>query len=197
MNPIPYVIEQSARGERSYDIYSRLLIDRIIMLTGPIESGMAATIKAQLLFLDAQDPDKDIYMYIDSPGGEVIAGMSIYDTMNFINADVQTIVVGLAASMASILASSGAKGKRFMLPNSEFLIHQPMGGTQGQETEMKIAYEQIFKTRTRLAKVLADNTGQDLEKVNADIERDYWLDAQESLEYGLIDQVFTSAKEKK
>ncbi|MDR3241456.1 MAG: ATP-dependent Clp protease proteolytic subunit [Lactobacillaceae bacterium] len=196
MNPIPYVIEQSARGERSYDIYSRLLIDRIIMLTGPIDSGMAATIKAQLLFLDAQDPDKDIYMYIDSPGGEVIAGMSIYDTMNFVHADVQTIVVGLAASMASILASSGAKGKRFMLPNSEFLIHQPMGGTQGQETEMKIAYEQIFKTRERLAKVLAENSGQSLEKVNEDIERDYWLDADESLAYGLIDKVMVNSSEK-
>lgn len=196
MNPIPYVIEQSARGERSYDIYSRLLIDRIIMLTGPIDSAMAATVKAQLLFLDAQDPDKDIYMYIDSPGGEVIAGMSIYDTMNFVHADVQTIVVGLAASMASILASSGAKGKRFMLPNSEFLIHQPMGGTQGQETEMKIAYEQIFKTRERLAKVLADNSGQPLEKVNADIERDYWLDAEESLAYGLIDKVMIKSSDK-
>lgn len=196
MNPIPYVIEQSARGERSYDIYSRLLIDRIIMLTGEINSAMAATIKAQLLFLDAQDPDKDIYMYIDSPGGEVIAGMSIYDTMNFVHADVQTIVVGLAASMASILASSGTKGKRFMLPNSEFLIHQPMGGTQGQETEMKIAYEQIFKTRKRLAQVLADNSGQPLERVNEDIERDHWLDADESLEYGLIDKVLKNVSDK-
>ncbi|MFL1695830.1 ATP-dependent Clp protease proteolytic subunit [Weissella kandleri] len=196
MNPIPYVIEQSARGERSYDIYSRLLIDRIIMLTGEINSAMAATIKAQLLFLDAQDPDKDIYMYIDSPGGEVLAGMSIYDTMNFVHADVQTIVVGLAASMASILASSGARGKRFMLPNSEFLIHQPMGGTQGQETEMKIAYEQIFKTRKRLAQVLADNSGQSLERVNEDIERDHWLDADESLEYGLIDKILTKSSDR-
>ncbi|WP_373745559.1 ATP-dependent Clp protease proteolytic subunit [Weissella soli] len=193
MNPIPYVIEQSARGERSYDIYSRLLIDRIIMLTGPIDSAMAATVKAQLLFLDAQDPDKDIYMYIDSPGGEVIAGMSIYDTMNFIHADVQTIVVGLAASMASILASSGAKGKRSMLPHSQFLIHQPMGGTQGQETEMRIAYEQIQKTRQELAQVLAENTGKPLEEVNADIERDKWLSAADSLEYGLIDKVMTSS----
>ncbi|KRN74920.1 hypothetical protein IV73_GL001044 [Weissella kandleri] len=196
MNPIPYVIEQSARGERSYDIYSRLLIDRIIMLTGEINSAMAATIKAQLLFLDAQDPDKDIYMYIDSPGGEVVAGMSIYDTMNFVHADVQTIVVGLAASMASILASSGARGKRFMLPNSEFLIHQPMGGTQGQETEMKIAYEQIFKTRKRLAQVLADNSGQSLERVNEDIERDHWLDADESLEYGLVDKILTKSSDR-
>ena len=134
MNPIPYVIEQSSRGERSYDIYSRLLIDRIIMVSGPIESQMATAIIAQLLFLDAQDPDKDIYMYINSPGGEVNAGMAIYDTMNFIHADVQTIVIGLAASMASVLASSGAKGKRFMLPNSQFMIHQPSGGAQGHQS---------------------------------------------------------------
>ena len=147
MLPIPYVIEQSSRGERSYDIFSRLLIDRIIMVSGPIESQMATAIIAQLLFLDAQDPDKDIYMYINSPGGEVNAGMAIYDTMNFIKADVQTIVIGLAASMASVLASSGAKGKRFMLPNSQFMIHQPSGGAQGQQTEIAIAAEEILKTR--------------------------------------------------
>lgn len=146
MLPIPYVIEQSSRGERSYDIFSRLLIDRIIMVSGPIESQMATAIIAQLLFLDAQDPDKDIYMYINSPGGEVNAGMAIYDTMNFIKADVQTIVIGLAASMASVLASSGAKGKRFMLPNSQFMIHQPSGGAQGQQTEIAIAAEEILKT---------------------------------------------------
>ena len=143
----------------SYDIYSRLLIDRIIMVSGPIESQMATAIIAQLLFLDAQDPDKDIYMYINSPGGEVNAGMAIYDTMNFIKADVQTIVIGLAASMASVLASSGAKGKRFMLPNSQFMIHQPSGGAQGQQTEIAIAAEEILKTRKKLNEILASNTG--------------------------------------
>lgn len=166
MLPIPYVIEQSSRGERSYDIFSRLLIDRIIMVSGPIESQMATAIIAQLLFLDAQDPDKDIYMYINSPGGEVNAGMAIYDTMNFIKADVQTIVIGLAASMASVLASSGAKGKRFMLPNSQFMIHQPSGGAQGQQTEIAIAAEEILKTRKKLNEILASNTGKPYEQLS-------------------------------
>ena len=196
MLPIPYVIEQSSRGERSYDIFSRLLIDRIIMVSGPIESQMATAIIAQLLFLDAQDPDKDIYMYINSPGGEVNAGMAIYDTMNFIKADVQTIVIGLAASMASVLAS-GAKGKRFMLPNSQFMIHQPSGGAQGQQTEIAIAAEEILKTRKKLNEILASNTGKPYEQLERDTERDHWLDADESLEYGLVDKIMTSANEQK
>ncbi len=195
MNPIPYVIEQSSRGERSYDIFSRLLIDRIIMVNGPIETGMSTAIIAQLLFLDAQDPDKDIYMYINSPGGEVNAGMAIYDTMNFIKSDVQTIVIGLAASMASVLASSGTKGKRFILPNSQFMIHQPSGGIQGQQTEMAIAAEEILKIRKKLNKLLAKNTGQNYEKVEHDTERDHWLDAEESLKYGLVDKIMMSSKE--
>ena len=197
MNPIPYVIEQSSRGERSYDIYSRLLIDRIIMVSGPIESQMATAIIAQLLFLDAQDPDKDIYMYINSPGGEVNAGMAIYDTMNFIHADVQTIVIGLAASMASVLASSGAKGKRFALPNSEILIHQPSGGAQGQQTEIAIAAEEILKTRKKLNEILAANTDNPYERLERDTERDHWLDAEESLEYGLVDKIMKNADDRK
>lgn len=196
MLPIPYVIEQSSRGERSYDIFSRLLIDRIIMVTGEINSQMSTSIIAQLLFLDAQDPDKDIYMYINSPGGEVIAGLAIYDTMNFIHADVQTITIGLAASMASVLASSGAKGKRFILPNSQFMIHQPSGGAQGQQTEIAIAAEEIMKTRKRLNDILAKNTGQKLERVERDTERDHWLDAKQSLDYGLVDQIMTNVSER-
>jgi len=197
MNPIPYVIEQSSRGERSYDIYSRLLIDRIIMVSGPIESQMATAIIAQLLFLDAQDPDKDIYMYINTPGGEVNAGMAIYDTMNFIHADVQTIVIGLAASMGSVLASSGTKGKRFMLPNSQFMIHQPSGGAQGQQTEIAIAAEEILKTRKKLNQILADNTDNPYERLERDTERDHWLDAEESLAYGLVDKIMTNSSERK
>lgn len=196
MLPVPYVIEQSSQGERSYDIFSRLLKDRIIMVAGEINSQMSTTIIAQLLFLDAQDPDKDVYMYINSPGGEVNAGMAIYDTMNFIHPEVQTIVVGLAASMASVLASSGAKGKRFMLPNSQFMIHQPSGGAQGQQTEIEIAAKEILKTRTKLNHILADNTGQPFEKVENDTERDHWLDAEESLAYGLVDSVITTNDEK-
>ncbi|QBO35655.1 ATP-dependent Clp protease proteolytic subunit [Periweissella cryptocerci] len=195
MYPVPTVIETSSRGERAYDIYSRLLKDRIIMVSGQIEDGMANAIVAQLLFLDAQDSEKDIYMYINSPGGVVTAGMAIVDTMNFIKSDIQTVVMGLAASMATIIASSGAKGKRFMLPNAEYLIHQPMGGAQGQQTEIEIAYQQITRTRHQLAKVLADNSGQPLEKVEDDIERDHWLTAEETLEYGLIDKIMTSSSE--
>ncbi|CAH0418694.1 ATP-dependent Clp protease proteolytic subunit [Periweissella ghanensis] len=193
MYPVPTVIETSARGERAYDIYSRLLKDRIIMVSGQIEDGMANAIVAQLLFLDAQDSEKDIYMYINSPGGVVTAGMAIVDTMNFIKSNIQTVVIGLAASMATIIASSGTKGKRFILPNAEYLIHQPMGGAQGQQTEIEIAYQQITKTRHKLAQVLAENAGQDLKKVEADIERDYWMDAEETLAYGLVDKVMTSA----
>lgn len=164
MNLVPTVIEQSSRGERAYDIYSRLLKDRIIMLSGPIDDDLANSIISQLLFLDAQDSEKDIYLYINSPGGVVTAGLAIYDTMNFIKADVQTIVMGMAASMASVLASSGTKGKRFALPHSEVMIHQPSGGAQGQQTEIEIAAEQILKTRKELNKILAENSGQPLEK---------------------------------
>lgn len=196
MLPIPYVIEQSSRGERSYDIFSRLLIDRIVMVTGPIDSQMSTSIIAQLLFLDAQDPEKDIYMYINSPGGEVIAGMAIYDTMQFIKADVQTIVIGMAASMGSVLASSGAKGKRFILPNSQFMIHQPSGGAQGQQSDIAIAAEEIMKTRKKLNQILASNTGQPYERLEVDTERDYWLDAEESVAYGLADKIMVNASDR-
>ncbi|GAA6236765.1 MULTISPECIES: ATP-dependent Clp endopeptidase proteolytic subunit ClpP [Apilactobacillus] len=197
MNLVPTVIEQSSNGERAYDIYSRLLKDRIIMLSGPIEDNMANTVIAQLLFLDAQDSDKDIYLYINSPGGVVTAGMAIYDTMKFIKADVQTIVMGMAASMASVLASSGTKGKRFALPHSEVLIHQPSGGAQGQQTEIEIAAESILKTRHMINEILAENSGQSIEKINHDTERDHYLSAQESVDYGLIDAIMKNSSEKK
>ncbi|KOY76766.1 ATP-dependent Clp protease proteolytic subunit [Apilactobacillus kunkeei] len=197
MNLVPTVIEQSSNGERAYDIYSRLLKDRIIMLSGPIEDNMANTIIAQLLFLDAQDSEKDIYLYINSPGGVVTAGMAIYDTMQFIKADVQTIVMGMAASMASVLASSGTKGKRFALPHSEVLIHQPSGGAQGQQTEIAIAAESILKTRKMINEILAQNSGQSIEKVNLDTERDKYLSAQEAVDYGLLDSIMTNSSERK
>ncbi|WP_272944313.1 ATP-dependent Clp protease proteolytic subunit ClpP [Streptococcus mutans] len=188
---IPVVIEQTSRGERSYDIYSRLLKDRIIMLTGPVEDNMANSIIAQLLFLDAQDNTKDIYLYINSPGGSVSAGLAIVDTMNFIKSDVQTIVMGIAASMGTIIASSGAKGKRFMLPNAEYLIHQPMGGTGGgtQQSDMAIAAKQLLKTRKKLEKILSDNSGKTVKQIHKDAERDYWMDAKETLKYGFIDEI--------
>ena len=189
MNLVPTVIEQSSRGERAYDIYSRLLKDRIIMLSGPIQDDMANSIVAQLLFLDAQDSTKDIYLYINSPGGVVTSGMAIYDTMNFIKADVQTIVIGMAASMASVLVSSGAKGKRFGLPHSEVLIHQPSGGAQGQQTEIEIAATEILKTRKMINGILAENSGQPIEKINRDTERDHYLTAQEAVDYGLLDGI--------
>lgn len=189
MNLVPTVIEQSSRGERAYDIYSRLLKDRIIMLSGPIEDEMANSIVAQLLFLDAQDSTKDIYLYINSPGGVVTSGMAIYDTMNFIKSDVQTIVIGMAASMASVLVSSGTKGKRFGLPHSQVLIHQPSGGAQGQQTEIEIAATEILKTRKMLNGILAKNSGQPIEKIQADTERDHYLTAQEAVDYGLLDGV--------
>ena len=189
MNLVPTVIEQSSRGERAYDIYSRLLKDRIIMVSGPIEDNMANSIVAQLLFLDAQDSTKDIYMYINSPGGVVTAGMAIYDTMNFIKSDVQTIVIGMAASMASVLVSSGAKGKRFGLPHSTVMIHQPSGGAQGQQTEIQIAAEEILKTRKMLNEILAANSGQTFEKVQQDTERDNFMTAQEAVDYGLLDGI--------
>lgn len=194
MYPVPTVIEQSSRGERAYDIYSRLLKDRIIMLSGPIEDNMANAIIAQLLFLDAQDSGKDIYLYINSPGGVVTAGLAIYDTMNFIKSDVQTIVMGMAASMASVLASSGTKSKRFALPNSEILIHQPSGGAQGQQTEIEIVAEEILKTRKKINQILADNSGQSVEKLNHDTERDNYLSAQEAKDYGLIDDIMENNK---
>lgn len=193
---IPVVIEQTSRGERSYDIYSRLLKDRIIMLTGPVEDNMANSIIAQLLFLDAQDPTKDIYLYVNTPGGSVSAGLAIVDTMNFIKADVQTIVMGVAASMGTIIASSGTKGKRFMLPNAEYMIHQPMGGTGGgtQQTDMAIAAEHLLKTRHNLEKILADNSGKTVKQIHKDAERDYWMSAEETLAYGFIDQIMDNTK---
>ncbi|GAX08680.1 ATP-dependent Clp protease proteolytic subunit [Secundilactobacillus silagincola] len=197
MNLVPTVIEQSSRGERAYDIYSRLLKDRIIMLSGAIEDDMANAIIAQLLFLDAQDSTKDIYLYINSPGGVITSGMAIYDTMNFIQSDVQTIVTGMAASMASVLASSGTKGKRFALPHSQVLIHQPSGGAQGQQTEIEIAAEEILKARKMINQILSDNSGQPIERVNADTERDHYLTAQEAVDYGLIDSIMTSTKDRK
>ena len=193
---IPVVIEQTSRGERSYDIYSRLLKDRIVMLTGPVEDIMANSIIAQLLFLDAQDPTKDIYLYVNTPGGSVSAGLAIVDTMNFIKADVQTIVMGTAASMGTIIASSGAKGKRFMLPNAEYMIHQPMGGTGGgtQQTDMAIAAEHLLKTRNKLEQILADNSGKTVKQVHKDAERDYWMSAEETLAYGFIDKIMDPTK---
>ncbi|MEI4355415.1 ATP-dependent Clp protease proteolytic subunit [Streptococcus suis] len=195
---IPVVIEQTSRGERSYDIYSRLLKDRIIMLTGQVEDNMANSIIAQLLFLDAQDPTKDIYLYVNTPGGSVSAGLAIVDTMNFIKADVQTIVMGTAASMGTIIASSGTKGKRFMLPNAEYMIHQPMGGTGGgtQQTDMAIAAEHLLKTRNKLEKILADNSGKTVKQIHKDAERDYWMSAEETLAYGFIDQIMDNTKVK-
>lgn len=175
MNLIPTVIEQSARGERAYDIYSRLLKDRIIMLSGPIDDNVANSVIAQLLFLDAQDSEKDIYIYINSPGGSVSLGLAIYDTMNFVKSDVQTIVLGMAASMGSFLLTGGTKGKRFALPNAEIMIHQPLGGAQGQATEIEIAARHILNTRERLNRILAERTGQPIEKIAQDTDRDNFM----------------------
>ena len=192
MSVIPYVIEQTSRGERSYDIYSRLLKERIIFLGEEVTDASASVIIAQLLFLEGEDPEKDIHLYINSPGGSVSAGLAIYDTMQYIKCDVSTICIGMAASMGSFLLSGGAKGKRFALPNSEIMIHQPLGGAQGQATEIKIAAEHILKTRERLNKILAANTGQSLEQIEIDTERDNFMTAQEAKEYGLVDEVITS-----
>ncbi|MBD9204954.1 MAG: ATP-dependent Clp endopeptidase proteolytic subunit ClpP [Lactobacillus ruminis] len=197
MNLVPTVIEQSAQGERAYDIYSRLLKDRIIMVSGEVTDDMANAVIAQLLFLDAQDSEKDIYMYINSPGGSVSAGLAIYDTMNFVNADVQTIVMGMAASMASVLSTAGAKGKRFALPNSEIMIHQPLGGAQGQSTEIQIAAKHILKTRKLINQILADHSGQDIETINKDTERDNFMTAQQAVDYGLIDGIMKNKKKLK
>lgn len=194
---IPTVIEQTSQGERAYDIYSRLLKDRIVMVQGQVEDTMANAIVAQLLFLDAQDNTKDIYIYINTPGGSVSAGLAIIDTMNFIKSPVQTIVMGVAASMGTIIASSGTKGKRFMLPNAEYMIHQPMGGTGGgtQQTDMAIAAQHLLKTRERLEQILTDNSNRTLKQIHKDAERDYWMTAEETLEYGFIDAIMTRNEE--
>lgn len=186
---VPYVIEQNSRGERSYDIYSRLLKDRIIFLGEEINDAVASTVVAQLLFLESEDPGKDIHMYINSPGGSVTAGMAIYDTMNYVKCDVSTTCIGMAASMGAFLLSSGAKGKRYALPNAEVMIHQPLGGAQGQATEIQIAAEHILKTKKKLNEILASNSGQPLEVVEADTDRDNWMTAKEAQKYGLIDKV--------
>ncbi len=186
---IPMVIEQSGRGERSYDIYSRLLKERVIFMVGPVNDQTANLVVAQLLFLESENPDKDISLYINSPGGSVSAGMSIFDTMNFIKPDVSTLCIGMAASMGAFLLSAGAKGKRYSLPNSKIMIHQPLGGAQGQATEIEIAAREILKTREQLNKILADNTGQPLSRIENDTERDYYLSAAEAKDYGLVDQV--------
>ena len=191
MATIPYVIEQNSRGERSYDIYSRLLKDRIIFLGEEVNEVTASLTVAQLLFLESEDPGKDIHLYINSPGGVVTAGMAIYDTMQYIKCDVSTICIGMAASMGAFLLAGGAKGKRFALPNAEIMIHQPSGGAQGQATEIQIAAENILKTKKKLNQILADNTGKPYEVVAADTERDHWLDVQEALDYGLIDGIIT------
>lgn len=189
---VPYVIEQTARGERSYDIYSRLLKDRIIFLGEAIDENVASTIVAQLLFLEAEDPDKDINLYINSPGGSVTAGMAIYDTMQYIKCDVSTICVGLAASMGAFLLSSGKKGKRFALPNAEVMIHQPLGGAKGQASDIKIHTDWILKTRETLNKILSENTGQDMATIEKDTDRDNFMSAEAACQYGLIDKVITS-----
>ncbi|MDY4162221.1 MAG: ATP-dependent Clp endopeptidase proteolytic subunit ClpP [Sutterella sp.] len=188
-------MEDTGRGERSYDLYSRLLRDRIIFLTGEVNDQSASSIIGQLLFLESENPDKDISLYINSPGGSVTAGMGIYDTMRFIRPKVNTICVGLAASMGALLLSSGEKGKRFALPHSRVMIHQPLGGMQGQATELEIVAREILRTKAELNQILADNTGKPVETVARDTERDYWLTAQEALEYGLIDRIFTTREE--
>ena len=186
---VPYVIEQTNRGERSYDIFSRLLSDRIIVLSDEVNDATASLVVAQLLFLEGQDPEKDISLYINSPGGSVTAGMAIYDTMQYIKCDVSTICMGMAASMGAFLLSSGAKGKRLALPNSEIMIHQPLGGAKGQATEIKIVADHILKTREKLNAILAENTGKPIEQIALDTERDNYLNAQEAMEYGLVDKV--------
>ena len=192
MSLVPYVIEQTSRGERSYDIYSRLLKDRIIFLGEEVNEVTASLVVAQLLFLEAEDPEKDIQLYINSPGGSVTAGMAIYDTMRYIKCDVSTICVGMAASMGAFLLSGGAKGKRMALPNAEIMIHQPLGGAQGQATEIEIAAKHILQTKEKLNRMLAENCGKDYDIVAADTDRDNWMTAEEAVAYGLIDRVITS-----
>ena len=191
---IPYVIEKTSSGERSYDIYSRLLQDRIIMLSNEVNDDVASLVVSQMLFLESQDPAKDIQLYINSPGGSVSAGFAIYDTMNYVKCDVSTICMGLAASMGAFLLAGGTKGKRFALPNAEIMIHQPSGGAKGQETEIRIVAEQILKTRERLNQILAENTGKPLDVIAADTERDTYMTASEAKEYGLIDEIVANRK---
>lgn len=195
MLSVPYVIEQTGAGERSYDIYSRLLKDRVIMLSDEIDDNVASVVTAELLFLEADDPDKDINLYINSPGGSVTAGLAIYDTMNYIKPDVSTICIGLGASMGAFLLSSGAKGKRYALPNSEIMIHQPLGGFQGQASDIQIHADNIIRTKKKLNEILAANTGQDLEKIEKDTDRDNFMTADQAMEYGIIDKVIRSREE--
>lgn len=194
MSLIPYVVEQTSRGERSYDIFSRLLNDRIVILMDEVTDSLASVIVAQLLFLEAQDPQKDIQLYINSPGGSVTAGMAIYDTMQYVKPAVSTICIGMAASMGAFLLSSGEKGKRFALPNAEIMIHQPSGGSRGQATDIKIQAEQIIKTKQKLNKLLSENTGQPLNKIEQDCERDYFMSAEEARAYGVIDTIIAKSK---
>jgi len=186
---VPIVIEQSGRGERAYDIYSRLLRERIVFLVGPVNDGVANLVVAQMLFLESENPDKDIFLYINSPGGSVSAGLSIFDTMNFIKPDVSTMCMGMAASMGSFLLMAGTKGKRLALPNSRVMMHQPSGGAQGQATDIEIQAREIIKTREQLNRIYAERTGKSVEKITSDMERDYWMSAGEARDYGLIDQV--------
>ena len=188
---VPTVVEQTGRGERAYDIYSRLLNDRIIFLSDEVNDATASLVVAQLLFLEAQDPDKDISFYINSPGGSVTAGMAIYDTMNFIKCDVSTICIGMAASMGAFLLCAGAKGKRIALPHSEIMIHQPLGGAQGQASDIKIRADLILRTRDMLNKILAENTGKPIEQIERDTDRDHFMTAEQALEYGIIDKIYT------
>ena len=195
MSLVPYVIEQTSKGERSYDIYSRLLKDRIIFLGEEVNETSASIIVAQLLFLEAEDPDKDIHLYINSPGGSVTAGMAIYDTMKYIKCDVSTVCIGMAASMGAFLLAGGTKGKRLALPNAEIMIHQPLGGAQGQATEIEIAAKHILQTKEKLNRMLAENTGKDISIIAADTDRDNWMSAEEAKEYGLIDRVIYKRSE--
>ena len=197
MSYVPMVVEQSGQGERAYDIYSRLLKDRIIFLSGEVEDNMANTIVAQMLFLEAEDPDKDIYLYINSPGGVVTAGMAIYDTMQYIKPDVSTICIGQAASMGSLLLTAGAKGKRFALPNARIMIHQPLGGARGQSTDVQIQAKELLRIRQMLNEILSQRTGKSMEQIEADTERDNFMSAQEAVAYGLIDKVVTRPNEAK
>ncbi len=195
MSLVPMVVEQTSRGERSYDIYSRLLNDRIIMLGEEVNDTTASLIVAQLLYLEGQDPDKDIHLYINSPGGSITSGMAIYDTMQYVKCDVSTICIGMAASMGAFLLSSGAKGKRFALPNSEIMIHQPSGGAQGQATDIAIQAERVLRMKKHLNEILASNTGKSIEQIETDCERDHFMSAQEACEYGLIDRVIAKSGE--
>ena len=191
MSLVPMVVEQTSRGERSYDIFSRLLKDRIIMLSGEIDDNVSNLVVSQLLFLESEDPDKDIYIYINSPGGSITAGMAIYDTMEYIKPDVSTICIGMAASMGAFLLSSGQKGKRFALPNSEIMIHQPLGGFRGQATDIDIHAKRILKIKDTLNEILSENTNQPIDKIKKDVERDYFMSAEEAKNYGLVDNVIT------